>query len=124
MKQRGKGVLLAQGPIGWGIAPFEGNYYISRRHLKDALFKANFIPGLCPYKVRYVWMDLLLPDGSTEKTLGWLYLLPNPVLPFIGFRVALPGNHPSLRVERSTGDSQSSSARARAWIKGNAEAPP
>ncbi len=105
---RPTGVVLAQGPIGWGITPFEGNYYISCRHLKDGLFKANFIPGLCPYKFLYVWMDLLLPDGSTEKSLGWMYWLPNPLLPFIWFRVALPGNHPSLCVERSTGDNQSS----------------
>jgi hypothetical protein len=105
---RPTGVVLAQGPIGWGITPFEGNYYISRRHLKDGLFKANFIPGLCPYKFLYVWMDLLLPDGSTEKSLGWMYWLPNPLLPFIWFRVALPGNHPSLCVERSTGGNQSS----------------
>jgi len=105
---RSTGVVLAQGPIGWGITPFEGNYYISRRHLKGGLFKANFIPGLCPYKLLYVWMDLLLPDGSKEESLGWMYWLPNPLLPFIWFRVALPGNHPSLGVERSTGDNQSS----------------
>ena len=82
---RRTGVVLAQGPIGWGITSFEGNYYISRPHLKDGLFKANFVPGLCPYKFLYVWMDLLLPDGSTEKSLGWMYWLPNPFSPSFGF---------------------------------------
>ncbi len=105
---RRTGVVLAQGPLGWGVTPFEGNYYVSRRNLKDGIFKPHFIPGLCPYKFLYVWMDLLLPDGSTEKNLGWMYWLPNPLLPFIWFRVALPGNHPRLCIERSTGDDQSS----------------
>ena len=110
--------MLAQGPVGWGITPFEGNYYIRRRHLKDGVFKANRIPGLCPYKFLYVWMDLLLPDGSTEKNLGWMYWLPNPLLPFIWFRVALPGTHPSLRVQRSTGDKSSSTTWDRASMTG------
>ena len=96
---RATGAVLAQGPIGWGITPFEGNYYIRRRYLKDGSFKANYIPGLCPYKFFYVWMDWLLPDSKPEKSLGWMYWLPNPLLPFICFRVALPGNHPGLRYE-------------------------
>jgi uncharacterized protein (DUF427 family) len=105
---RRTGVVLAQGPLGWGITPFEGNYYIRRRYLKAGVFKANLIPGLCPYKFLYVWMDLLLPGGSTEKNLGWMYWLPNPLLPFIWFRVALPGNHPILCVERDPSDNQGS----------------
>jgi uncharacterized protein (DUF427 family) len=105
---RHTGVALAQGPLGWGITPFEGNYYIRRRYLKAGIFKANFIPGLCLYKFLYVWMDLLLPDGSREKNLGWMYWLPTPLLPFIWFRVALPGTHPSLSVERNASDKSSS----------------
>jgi uncharacterized protein (DUF427 family) len=94
------GMLLAEGPLGWGITPFEGNYYISRKYLRTAGFKANFFPGLCPYKLLYVWLDLALDNGSREKNLGWMYWLPNPLLPFIWFRVALPGAHPALVVER------------------------
>ncbi len=44
-------------------------------------------------------MDLVLPDTNTDKSLGWMYWLPNPLLPFIWFRVALPREHPSLLVE-------------------------
>jgi len=44
--------------------------------------------------------NLLLEDGSREKNLAWMYGLPNPVLPFIWFGVALPGSHPALVVER------------------------
>jgi hypothetical protein len=29
-----------------------------------------------------------------------MYWLPNPLLPFIWFRVALPGLHPALDIER------------------------
>jgi uncharacterized protein (DUF427 family) len=97
---RPSGFLLAEGPLGWGITPFEGNYYISKKYLGKARFKPNFIPGLCPYKFLYIWLDLVLPDGERETNLGWLYWLPNPLLPFIWFRVALPGSHPSLAVER------------------------
>jgi uncharacterized protein (DUF427 family) len=100
---RPTGTLLAQGPLGWGITPFEGNYYISRRYLRTDGFKPNFIPGLCPYKFFYVWMDLVLKNGDRERNLGWLYWLPNPLFPFIWFRVALPGSHSSLIVERSAG---------------------
>jgi uncharacterized protein (DUF427 family) len=97
---RPTGLVLAEGPLGWGITPFEGNYYVSKKYLCTGQFKPNFTPGICPYKFLYVWMDLHLQNGSKEKNLGWLYWLPNPVLPFIWFRVALPGSHPSLLVER------------------------
>jgi uncharacterized protein (DUF427 family) len=100
---RPTGLVLAEGPLGWGITPFEGNYYISKKYLRTDRFKPNFIPGICPYKFFYVWMDLLLENGSSEENLGWLYLLPNPLFPFIWFRIALPGSHPSLVVERSVG---------------------
>ena len=30
---RHSGELIAEGPRGWGITPFEGNFYIRRRHL-------------------------------------------------------------------------------------------
>jgi hypothetical protein len=94
------GMLLVEGPLGWGITPFEGNYYIARKYLRTGRFKANFFPGLCPYKFLYVWLDLALNNGAREKSLGWMYWLPNPLLPFICFRVALPGSHPALIVER------------------------
>ena len=97
---RPTGLLLAEGPLGWGIAPFEGNYYISKKYLRTNRFKPNFIPGICPYKFLYVWMDLVVDEGNREKNLGWLYWLPNPLLPFIWFRVGLPGSHPALSVDR------------------------
>ncbi len=96
---RPSGTTLAEGPVGWGITPFEGNYYIGRKHLRTEGFKPNFVPGLCIYKFLYVWMDLLLPNGERIKNLGWLYWLPNPLFPFIWFRVAVPQSHPDLMVE-------------------------
>jgi len=94
------GMLLADGPLGWGITPFEGNYYISRKYLSTARFKVNFVPGFCIYKFLYVWLDLALDGVSREKYVAWLYWLPNPLLPFIWFRVAVPGAHPALAVEK------------------------
>jgi uncharacterized protein (DUF427 family) len=96
---RASGTMIAEGPVGWGITPFEGNYYIRKKFLKTDGFKANFVPGLCPYKFLYVWMDLHLPAGGRIKNLGWLYWLPNPLFPFIWFRVAVPRSHPELMVE-------------------------
>lgn len=99
IKHRDSGVPLAAGPIGWGITPFEGNYYIRRIYLLTDRFKKNYVPGLCPYKFLYVWLDLILPDGNRSKNLGWMYCLPNPLLPFIWYRVAIPQSHPELILE-------------------------
>lgn len=96
---RDSGIVLAEGPLGWGIMPFEGNYYIARRHLRTEQFKPNFVPGFCPYKFLYVWLDLDLGDYGKAKNLGWMYWLPNPLFPFIWYRVGLPGMHPELLVE-------------------------
>jgi len=89
------GEVIAEGPLGWGIMSFEGNYYIRRRHLKTKGFKVNFIPGICFYKFLYVWLDFSW-SGGKSKFLGWLYWLPNPLFPFIWYRVAVPDGHPDL----------------------------
>jgi hypothetical protein len=47
----------------------------------------------------YVWLDLDLGGGVQEKSIAWMYWLPNPLLPFIWFRVALQGSHPALKIE-------------------------
>jgi len=93
------GTVLAEGPLGWGITPFEGNLYIRRKFLKTDQFRVNFIPGLCIYKFLYVWMDLRVGEGRRVRNLAWMYWLPNPLLPFIWFRVALPREHPELTVK-------------------------
>jgi len=96
---RGTGTIIAEGPLGWGITPFEGNLYIGRRHLRTRGFRPNYVPGLCPYKFLYVWLDFRRPDGGRSRNLGWMYWLPNPLLPFIWFRVAVPRHHPEILVE-------------------------
>lgn len=93
------GEILADGPLGWGITPFEGNFYIRKKYLKTDRFRVNFVPGLCIYKFLYVWMDLIPGDGQKVRSLAWMYWLPNPLLPFIWFRVALPRAHPEIEFE-------------------------
>jgi uncharacterized protein (DUF427 family) len=93
------GTILAEGAKGWNIMPFEGNFYIRKRCLLTDSFRLNFIPGICPYKGLYFWMDLRLRGQVAEKSIAWFYWLPNPLLPFIWFRVALPGQHPDLEIE-------------------------
>ncbi len=99
ISERSTRTVLAEEPRGWDITPFEGSFYIRSRCLKGKLFKSNYRPGLCPYKGLYVWLDLRLPQGSVVKSVAWFYWLPNPLLPFIWLRVALPGNHPDLLIE-------------------------
>ncbi|TQV88669.1 hypothetical protein FLL46_06645 [Aliikangiella coralliicola] len=93
--------ILAEGPKGWGITFFEGNYYIQKKYLKTDGLKVNYIPGLCVYKFLYVWLDLHIDGCLVTKNIGWKYWLPNPLLPFIFFRTALPGVHPELSIEIS-----------------------
>ena len=40
------GQIVAEGPGGWDITPFEGNLYIRRRDLRKRNFKVNFLPCL------------------------------------------------------------------------------
>ena len=91
--------ILAEGPLGWGITPFEGNLYIRKRYLRTDGFKVNFIPGFCPYKFLYVWLDLRLSEHDISRNLAWKYWLPNPLFPFVWFRVGLPRHHAELLVE-------------------------
>jgi hypothetical protein len=97
---RPSGQVIAEGPVGFGgITPFEGNLYISRKYLKTDRLRPNWVPGFCIYKFLYVWLDLQLSDGSKEPFLGWMYWLPNPLLPFIAFRPAVPRSSPVLQVD-------------------------
>ena len=96
---RESGELIADGERGWAITPFEGNFYISGGALKTKGFRINFVPGICIYKFLYVWLDFHNQNGTVDKFLGWKYWLPNPLLPFIWFRVAVPQEHPGLIVE-------------------------
>lgn len=93
------GTTIAAEPVGWGITPFEGNYYISGRYLRTDGFKPNYVPGFCFYKFLYIWLDLRLPNGDAVRSLDWRYWLPNPLLLFICYRVAIPQHHPELAVE-------------------------
>ena len=83
------------------MMPFEGNFYIRARCLKTGFFRLNFVSGICPYKGLHFWMDLRLPDRPVVHSLARCYWLPNPLFPFIWFRVALPTAHPDLLVEES-----------------------
>ena len=90
--------VLAEGPLGWGITPFEGNLYVRKKYLRTDSLKVNFLPGLCFYKFLYVWMNLRVGD-ETFRNLAWKYWLPNPIFPFIWYRVGIPRRHPEILVE-------------------------
>ena len=120
---RGSGRVLVEGPLGWGITPFEGNYYVRRKYLRTQQFRPNFVPGFCPYKFLYVWMDLDLEEAGKIKNLAWMYWLPNPLFPFIWSLLALPGRHPDLEVEILTAG-EPSPATSRPSSSGNPGAGP
>lgn len=94
------GALIASGPLGYGITAFDGGLYIRRQYLREGRWRPTFAPGLCPYKLLYVWLAYL-PPGATDaaRGLGWMYVVPNPALPFLWWRVAVPGTHPELLIE-------------------------
>ncbi|ACB24545.1 hypothetical protein Mrad2831_2555 [Methylobacterium radiotolerans JCM 2831] len=93
---RASGTVLAEGPTGWGMTRFDGGIYIRRRHLVGGTFSVGIVPGLCVYKGFYLSLDYTPPDGPVERALGWIYVVPNPLLPFIWYRVAVPKDHPAL----------------------------
>lgn len=92
--------LLAEGQEGWGMFAFEGNYYIARKNLKSEGFKFSGIPGLCPYKFIYFWYHFVSENGVKSPMLGWKYWLPNPLFPFIAFRIAVSARHPDIVIEK------------------------
>lgn len=94
------GEVLAEGRAGWGMFAFEGNYYISNRNLLTDGFRFSGIPGLCPYKFIYFWYHFESANGNKYPMLGWKYWLPNPLFPFIAFRIAVPACHPDIVVEK------------------------
>ena len=93
------GELIAEGKKGWQIFSFEGNYYISSRALQTDNFRNTYLPGICPYKFIYIWLNFKSENGNVDKLLGWKYVIPNPIFPFIWFRVAVPEVHPSIHIE-------------------------
>lgn len=96
---RQTGEVIAHGPQGWGFMSFEGNYYIRQKYIKTKGFEFSFIPGFCIYKFIYFWLNLKLDNGQKEHFIAWMYVIPNPLFPFIWFRIALPQSHRSLKIE-------------------------
>jgi hypothetical protein len=56
-------------------------------------------------------MDLDLGGSARSRFLGWMYWLPNPLLPFIWFRVALPESHPEIEVSEIPQEATSTAGR-------------
>lgn len=75
---------------------FDGGIHIRRHHLVGEAFPLCIVPGLCVYKGIYLSLDYKPPGGSVERGLGWMYVVPNPLLPFIRYRVPVPSDHPEL----------------------------
>ena len=99
IRLRETGTLLPEGPLGWGITPFEVDLYISKKYPKTNRFRANLLTGLRIYKFLYVWSALHLEQGQRVRNLAWMYWLSNSLVLFIWFRVAIPRNHPALEIE-------------------------
>lgn len=57
IRDRRTGNVLAEGQRGWDITPLQGNLYLRSSCVRKELFRPNYVPGLCPYKGLYVWMD-------------------------------------------------------------------
>ena len=91
--------IIAEGALSWKeIMPFEGNYYIHANCLKTNDLHRSGIPGFCFYKFLYVWLDLHAAK-RVYRQVGWKYVMPNPLLPFIWFRVAVAKDSQDLWIE-------------------------
>lgn len=95
---RPSGALIAEGRPGWHLAPFDNSFYISSGNLREGRFETTAIPGVCPYKGLYLRLDYIAPDGSREVRLTWRYWIPNPLFPFIAWRIAIPQLHSAPEV--------------------------
>lgn len=104
---RRTGLVLAEGRRGWDVMPFEGNFYLRSGCVRKDFFQLNYTPGPCPYKGLYFWADLVIPGQEPIKNLAWLYWLPNPLFPFIWYRIAVPGQHPDLLIEEAAFETSS-----------------
>ncbi len=97
---KSSGEILAEGKAGWGIFSFEGNYYVANKNLKTKGFSFSGVPGLCPYKFIYFWYHFQSQNGEKHAMLAWKYWIPNPLFPFIAFRIGLPKSHPDILIEK------------------------
>lgn len=50
-------------------------------------------------QVHLFWYHFRAEDGTKTPVIGWKYWLPNPLFPFIAFRIAVPMKHPEFLVE-------------------------
>jgi len=66
-RHKGTGMLLAEKPLGSGMTPFEGNFYIARKYLETDRFRTNYVPGVCIYKFLHARMSLQLDDVCVAK---------------------------------------------------------
>ena len=57
------------------------------------------------YRLPFASVGLHLDEGVKARNLGWLYWLPNPLLPFIWFHVAVSLGHPELSFQESISSS-------------------
>ena len=62
---------LEEGPLGWGITPFEGNLCIRRSHLLTDKAQGEPRPGLLPLQVPPRLRGLKLSDDDVSRNLGW-----------------------------------------------------
>ncbi len=94
------GTLLAEGPSGRGIALFEGNYYVRRKYLCIARRKEGSQPGPCVYSFLYAGLDLWLAGRAQTGSSSKRRWVTHRFVPLLAFRMAFPGDDPSIRFER------------------------
>ncbi|MEO7065445.1 MAG: hypothetical protein ABI114_00920 [Rhodanobacter sp.] len=99
---RPSGSLLAEGPSGRGIALFEGNYYVRRKYLCITRRKEGSPPRPCVYSFLYAGLDLWLAGRAQTESTGKSRWLTHRLVPILAFRLAFPGDDPSIRFERLT----------------------
>jgi hypothetical protein len=47
-------------------------------------------------------LHIVVEGYQTARFVAWKYLVPNPLLPFIWFRVGVPDNHHEIEIQRAS----------------------
>ena len=94
------GEVIAEGPVGWGITPFEGNWYISKKHLRTDGFSDERRARALRVQVRvHLAAFPARRPARCRDSSGGDTSFPTLSSPSSRSGVAVPGDHPEIEAK-------------------------